>query len=287
MTLQLTMLRRGDNLVPAAEIFLEDMRAIPEGREVVVTVKRSRSPKHLRFFFAKLRAIITAGHWDGDTDSLLSYLKIGVGHCVTVIDNASTMVGGATLALAEQVLDRHGRASDEGKLARALIELAGPKTYLVPKSIDFDSLGQDAFNDFDQRVDRFIHERMGIDPQLLRQRSTEGARGPGDDLPSATENSSVADPGPAGTQADLPLDMRFAQLALEIGKSDSLPAFETLWAEAKQRAEVKALHQRAPETLKAIVEAGRSKAWGKLDEERFRNVVNLAIDQALKESVAA
>lgn len=272
--LQITMRRRGSVLEPTALIFEEDLKSIPELKEVVVTIRRARSPKHLRFFFAKLGEVIKSGAWDSDKDSLLSYVKIGVGYCVTVIDNSSSMVSGAILAIAETMVEKYGQASDEGRLARFVISIAGPKSYLVPRSIALESIGQDEFNDFDKRTDNFLAERMGIDVDALLSRTKESA---GADDPAVVDR----------TKIDEPLDMRLAGLASELKRhAVNVEALNKAWGDKRQTAEAKALHQQAPEALWAIVEAAKRKALGRLSDEAFDDVANRAINDAMARQAA-
>lgn len=130
--IDITMIRRGDSLVPSCEMFREDLAGLPEGREVFVNVRRARSPRHHRFFFAALHEICRSGQWDGSVETLLIYLKIGLGHVTVVI---------------------------------------GPngKTYYVPKSIDFASMGEDEFTKFQREAERFFTMKMGIDIEAIYQ----------------------------------------------------------------------------------------------------------------------
>ena len=152
------------------------------------------------------------GAWD-DEESLLSYIKIGIGHVVSVIDNSSTLVNAGTLLLAEEMLAKHGPASKEAKLARFIISIAGPKSYLVPKSISFEAMDESAFKDFETRADKFIAEKFGIDPEeLMREAAALVAEEPQpvDPSPVPAEADSVHDTPPE------PLDERLTRLALKL-----------------------------------------------------------------------
>lgn len=72
--------RKGAALVPsdfAAEEFLSE---IGEGREVIITIRKARSPQHHRFFFALLRKVTeNVDDWANE-DELLDALKLATGH---------------------------------------------------------------------------------------------------------------------------------------------------------------------------------------------------------------
>ncbi len=126
----LTMLRRGDSLVPSCEMFREDLATIPEGKEVFVTLRRVRSPKHHRFWFAALQEIVRSGQWEGSVETLLIWIKIATGHVTVVI---------------------------------------GPKgqTFYVPKSIDFASMSEDQFTSFKREAEKALAERLHVDVEAI------------------------------------------------------------------------------------------------------------------------
>lgn len=81
--------RRGGHLVPADFHADEMLGKVKEGQEVVVTLRKARSPKHHRFFFAMLRAVVdNVDEWN-DEDELLIALKIAAGH----VDRCSLLDG--------------------------------------------------------------------------------------------------------------------------------------------------------------------------------------------------
>lgn len=79
MSGEIVMRRKGDTLVLTSPVFLDDLRAIPEGVEVVVQVTDDRNPQHLKWYWAVLGAICDSGAFDGDKDSLDDYIRLGVG----------------------------------------------------------------------------------------------------------------------------------------------------------------------------------------------------------------
>lgn len=294
--IQLTMTRKNGSLVPTSEQYEEELRRLPQDREVVVTVKRARNPGHLRTFFQKLREIINTGQWDGDVDSLRNYISIGTGNVETIIDNTSSMVGSGTLALAEEILAKYGIASKEGQLARAVISMSGPKTYLVPKSIALESMDEDAFHDFNKQADRFLAER-GIDIFTMRGLTSDYGGRPSDppaqqaeepaletepEMPATQDESEAPAPTAEDTvNATAPLGKRLKDLAIELATVSTLAAHEQLWKLIKDRAETKALFRLTPNTVKLIVERSKDKAFGRLDADRYWNAVNIGIDMAI------
>lgn len=137
--IEITMLRRGDSLVPSCEMFREDLHTVPEGKEVFVSLRRARSPKHHRFWFAALQEIVRSGQWQGTVETLLIAIKIGTGHVTVVIGERG-------------------------------------KTYYVPKSIDFSSLGEDAFTAFKREAEKYLTERLKIDIEAIYQTIADRSR---------------------------------------------------------------------------------------------------------------
>lgn len=107
-------MRKGAVLVPsdfAAEEFLSE---IGDGREVILTIRKARSPQHHRWFFALLHKVVSnTDDWSNE-DELLDALKLATGHT-------------------------ERRMTIDGKV------------YLAPRSISFAAMGQAAFNRFYKR----------------------------------------------------------------------------------------------------------------------------------------
>ena len=79
MSGELVMRRKGDTLVLTSPVFLDDLRAIPEGVDVVVTAHDDRNPAQLAWYWAMLSAICRSGAFDGDKDELDDFVRLGVG----------------------------------------------------------------------------------------------------------------------------------------------------------------------------------------------------------------
>lgn len=102
-------------LFPADEEGTDLLKAMAQGKEVMVTVHAPRNPKHHRLFFALLRKMIDGGVWEGDEDGLKDYLKYATGLVDTKVDH----IGGV---------------------------------HYVPRSIAFESMDQAGFNKFFDRA---------------------------------------------------------------------------------------------------------------------------------------
>jgi hypothetical protein len=132
--------RRGSTLV-AADIASEDfLSEIPEGKEVLVTIRRARSPEHHRWFFKLLSRVAENSDKWADVDDLLDDLKLACGHYTR----------------------------------RANI-LTGQIQY-VPKSISFAAMGEDKFKRFKERALYVLTQALGYDPIILMEGETEPTR---------------------------------------------------------------------------------------------------------------
>ena len=138
--IELAMTRRGATLVPASPAFLEDLEKIQEGKEVLVTVRMARNPRHDRWFHATIAEVIRAGAWNGDAESFRRYLKIALGY-------------------AEEIVGADG------------------KVFYVLQSLSPASMDKIRFTDFVRRVEQHVAERWGIDIGELRKtvRGSAGA----------------------------------------------------------------------------------------------------------------
>lgn len=121
---------RGHALWPADAAADEFLAGIPEGREVMVVIRRPRSPSHHRLFFGLLRKVVENSDLWQDEDELLDAVKIAVGHTKPV-----------------QLLD--------GTIERR------------PRSISFASMGQDAFSRFFNRAAFILGQFLGVSPETL------------------------------------------------------------------------------------------------------------------------
>jgi hypothetical protein len=127
-------IRRDKTLVSSDFAAEEFLAGIKNGREVVVSVRLARSPQHHRWFFSLLRKVVdnTDNLW-GDEDDLLDDLKFAVGH------------------------------------VRRRVNLLTGEVYMVAKSINFSSMGEDKFRRFRDRCLFVIQRSTGIDPVELMQ----------------------------------------------------------------------------------------------------------------------
>jgi len=74
------MVRRGNTLVPADQHAEEFVNGIAEGREVIVTMRKARSPQHHRFFWALLSKVVeNSDDWQ-TPEEVLDALKLATGH---------------------------------------------------------------------------------------------------------------------------------------------------------------------------------------------------------------
>ena len=100
----------------------------------MVSIHVRRNPRHHRLLFALLKKITESGAWQGDTDGLLDYCKIGTGHVRTVM---------------------------------------GPDgaVHQIPKSISFASMPQDKFSKWFDATVKLVCERLlgGHDAEALKQ----------------------------------------------------------------------------------------------------------------------
>ena len=123
--------RRGNALLPADPAAEEFLREIGDGREVIVSVRKARNPRHHRWFFAMLRKVCDNSEQWPSEDALLDDLKMAVGHRETTV-NAIT-----------------------GEIV------------LRPRSINFASMDEYAFRRFAKRCGYVLARAIGIDVETL------------------------------------------------------------------------------------------------------------------------
>lgn len=124
--------KRGKSLTPADFAAEELLDSLPDGKELIITMRKSRSPQHHRWFFSLLRQVVdnTDGRWVNE-DDLLDDLKLAT---------------------------KHIRKRINGITGEAIIE---------PKSINFANLDEYAFRDFVKLCCGAIAVATGIDPETL------------------------------------------------------------------------------------------------------------------------
>ena len=120
-----------------------DIAKLPPGAMVSVRLKRVRSIKHHRKFFALISAVHEAQDQFVTQEALLDAIKVHLGHYVA------------------------------GKI--------GDQTVFLPKSISFDAMGQDEFNAFYDRAMQAISEHIlpGVERADLRKHIHEIMDGEG------------------------------------------------------------------------------------------------------------
>lgn len=109
-----SMIKRNGHLVPADEHATEFLSEIGDGREIIVSVRKPRSPQHHRYFFALLRKVCENTEDWASEDELLDALKLATGH----VERRMTLDG---------------------------------RPYLAPRSISFAAMDQTAFKRFYNR----------------------------------------------------------------------------------------------------------------------------------------
>lgn len=149
-------LRRGNSLVAADFAAEEFLAGIPNGREVLVTVRRPRSPRHHRWFFALLRKVVENSELWHDEDDLLDDLKLATGHA-----------------------------------SRRVNVLTG-ETVLVARSINFASMPEDPFKRFKMRCLHVLAGALGIDPVALMEETDATQKLVAGKAPSIVPASKVA-----------------------------------------------------------------------------------------------
>lgn len=118
----LNMRRVGSKLVPCALLDEESLDEFPEGKDLTVTITRSRSQKHHRFFYGLMQKICANHDTYRRPDQLLLWLKIRLGYVEEV-------------------------------------RFHNDKVWWVAKSISFNSMGQDEFRKFfDAALDVIVTE---------------------------------------------------------------------------------------------------------------------------------
>ncbi len=124
-------IRRGNTLVPADFAADEFLAEIPEGREILVSARRARSPQHHRWFFAMLRKVVdNTEQWQTE-DELLDALKLATGHT-----ERRMTIGG--------------------------------EPYLAPRSISFAAMPEGAFTRFRKRACFILATKvLGCSPEEL------------------------------------------------------------------------------------------------------------------------
>lgn len=132
--------RRGFTLVPSDRFAVEWLRELKDGREVIVTVRKARNPKHHRKAFALLKIAMDADDRWPSLDALLDDLK------------EATRVGHYA----------------ENKITG--------ETRFVPGSISFSAMDQIAFNRWFRRALWVLSQVLSVLPEELEREVDEALK---------------------------------------------------------------------------------------------------------------
>lgn len=126
--------KKAGKLVPADIHAQEWLDGIKEGREVMLTVRKPRNPKHHRLLWALLKMVVdNTDRWPSP-DVLLDDLKLATGH------------------------------------ADLRFDILKGRPYMVPKSISFAAMDQDAFRLwFDAAIDILASKVLLVESETLRR----------------------------------------------------------------------------------------------------------------------
>lgn len=132
MPTSLYVRRKGNTLVPCAQLDEEVLMSFPEGKDISASLNLPRSSKQHRLFWALLQQVCHNSDYYSKPEQLLLWIKIRLGYVESV-------------------------------------KFHGDQTWWVPKSISFNSMGQDEFGKFfNDSVDVICTEVIpGMDPKDL------------------------------------------------------------------------------------------------------------------------
>lgn len=119
-------IRKGSRLEPADFVAEEWLEQFPEGTEISITARRSRSSKNHKHFFAVLHYAFKHLEAYQSEDDLLDAIKIACGH------------------------------------TRPVMKQDGEVIWL-PKSIDWDNMGEEEFKRFKNRAIYVLDQLCGFD----------------------------------------------------------------------------------------------------------------------------
>jgi hypothetical protein len=259
--IEVTMKRKGDNLVATSEMFHQDVMNIPEDKEVFVTIRMARNPAQHRWFFGVLGQMVKAGVWDGDVDSLLEHIKIAVGHVSKVIHWTG-------------------------------------EVYYSIKSIAFASMDQLKFSRFVKRAEYVIAERFGVDVAELFKRADEDSS-PRDEGICAQRSGGAQGVEPAGvngeggrssprhappTNFNDPSWDRMTGMAWKLLNVKSRDSVDTTYEANK--AEYESLVQIDRDAMAEIYAIAIKRANGDIERAAAEDFVNRRIDQHKQEMEA-
>ena len=142
--------RRGTHLVPSDRAAEEMVLALPEGKPVLMDMRRARSPKNHAHLFALLKVACEQLEGYPDTETLLDALKLAT------------------------------------HLTRP-VQMPDGRIVWIPKSINWASMPEDEFQRWKARAMFVLGQLLGIDPQELLEEVGNQNRRNYPDTPSDME----------------------------------------------------------------------------------------------------
>ena len=129
---RLFVIRQG-RLIPADIWADEFIAGIGEGKQVLVTIRRPRNPRHHKLVFAIIGKVLdNTDQWGGDKDAFLDDLKMATG------------------------------------LVTRRVNLITGEPYIKAKSISFAAMSQDPFNEwFDRAIHIIATQVLSVDATAL------------------------------------------------------------------------------------------------------------------------
>jgi len=129
--------RRGRTLVPRDSAADDLLDTIGDGKEVILIVRKARSPGHHRWFFKLLRTVVQNSDDFNDEEELLDAVKHATGH----VERRMMLDGSA---------------------------------YIAPRSINFAGMDELKFRRFVDRALFVLSRALGFDPvELMREVDAE------------------------------------------------------------------------------------------------------------------
>lgn len=125
-------IKRGKSLVPADEFAEEFIDGLKDGKEVLLTIRKPRSPQHHRWTFKLLSRVVENSERWRSLDELLDALKLATGY-------------------AEMQVDLHG------------------DVYMRPKSVSFAAMDELEFRAWKEKALAALAPILGYDPLMLME----------------------------------------------------------------------------------------------------------------------
>lgn len=158
--------RRGNHLVPSDLAAQEMVQALPEGKAVLMDMRRARSPKNHAHLFAILKVACENLEGYPDTETLLDALKLAT------------------------------------HLTRPVMMPDG-KIVWIPKSINWAAMPEDEFQRWKARALFVLGQLLGVDPQqLLEETGIRNGRAPRSDFDDPPAGADDRPEPPASAYSD-------------------------------------------------------------------------------------